>query len=79
VTDVTLASLREDELLPWLAEHPQASAHMLRALAQRLRRANDVIADLVFTDVPGRVAKNLLDFITAGKCRLRDACQHGDT
>lgn len=35
--------------------------HMLRALAQRLRRANDVMADLVFTDVPGRVAKNLLD------------------
>jgi CRP/FNR family transcriptional regulator len=34
---------------------------MLRALAQRLRRANDVTADLVFTDVPGRVAKNLLD------------------
>jgi CRP/FNR family transcriptional regulator, cyclic AMP receptor protein len=35
--------------------------HMLRALARRLRRANDVTADLVFTDVPGRVAKNLLD------------------
>jgi CRP/FNR family transcriptional regulator len=35
--------------------------HLLRALAQRLRRANDVMADLVFTDVPGRVAKALLD------------------
>jgi CRP/FNR family transcriptional regulator len=34
---------------------------MLQALARRLRRANDVTADLVFTDVPGRVAKNLLD------------------
>jgi CRP/FNR family cyclic AMP-dependent transcriptional regulator len=34
---------------------------MLQALAKRLRRANDVVADLVFTDVPGRVAKNLLD------------------
>ena len=33
----------------------------LAALAQRLRRANDVMADLVFTDVPGRVAKQLLD------------------
>src|SRR5580698_10252484 len=39
----------------------ELSLHMLRALAQRLRRANDVTADLVFTDVPGRVAKNLLD------------------
>ena len=26
---------------------------MMRALVQRLRRANDVTADLVFTDVPG--------------------------
>ena len=34
---------------------------MMRALVQRLRRANDVTADLVFTDVPGRVAKALLD------------------
>ena len=28
---------------------------------RRLRKANDVIADLVFSDVPGRVAKALLD------------------
>ena len=27
----------------------------------RLRKANDVVADLVFSDVPGRVAKALLD------------------
>jgi CRP/FNR family cyclic AMP-dependent transcriptional regulator len=61
VTDAVLASLRHDALRPWLKERPEVSLHMLRALAQRLRRANDVTADLVFTDVPGRVAKNLLD------------------
>jgi CRP/FNR family transcriptional regulator len=44
-----------------LQDHPEVSLHMLQALARRLRRANDVVADLVFTDVPGRVAKNLLD------------------
>jgi len=61
VTDVLLASLKHEALIPWLRERPEVSMHMLRALAQRLRRANDVSADLVFTDVPGRVAKNLLD------------------
>jgi CRP/FNR family transcriptional regulator, cyclic AMP receptor protein len=61
VTDAILASLRHEALLSWLKERPEVSLHMLRALAQRLRRANDVTADLVFTDVPGRVAKNLLD------------------
>ncbi len=35
--------------------------HLLRALVRRLRRTNDVLSDLVFTDVPGRVAKALLD------------------
>lgn len=61
ITDATLAALRHDALLPRLRERPDISLHMLRALARRLRRANDVTADLVFTDVPGRVAKALLD------------------
>jgi CRP/FNR family transcriptional regulator, cyclic AMP receptor protein len=61
VTDATLAALAHDALRPWLHERPEVSMHMLQALAKRLRRANDLNADLVFTDVPGRVAKNLLD------------------
>ena len=61
VTDAVLAGLKHEALISWLQQHPEVSLHLLRALAQRLRRANDVTADLVFTDVPGRVAKNLLD------------------
>jgi CRP/FNR family transcriptional regulator, cyclic AMP receptor protein len=61
VTDVQLAALAHDDLRHWLTSRPDVSMHMLRALAQRLRRINDVKADLVFTDVPGRVAKALLD------------------
>ncbi len=57
VTDATVAALGHDALRPWLLERPEVSMHMLQALARRLRRANDVTADLVFTDVPGRVAK----------------------
>ena len=34
---------------------------LLAQIAGRLRKANDVNADLVFSDVPGRVAKALLD------------------
>jgi CRP/FNR family transcriptional regulator, cyclic AMP receptor protein len=61
VTDAVLASLKHELLTPWLRERPEISQPMLRALAQRLRRANDVTAGLVFSDVPGRVARNLLD------------------
>ena len=61
VTDARLAALAHADLLSWLTGRPDVALHLLRALARRLRRANDVVADLVFTDVPGRVAKNLLD------------------
>ncbi|MGH3288848.1 MAG: Crp/Fnr family transcriptional regulator [Streptosporangiaceae bacterium] len=61
VTDATVAALAHDALRPWLLERPDVSMHMLQALAKRVRREVDVTADLVFTDVPGRVAKNLLD------------------
>src|SRR5262249_12242141 len=40
---------------------PEVAEALLRALAQRLRRANEAMADLVFSDVPGRVAKALLE------------------
>ena len=40
--------------------HREIAEQLLRVLARRLRRTNDALADLIFTDVPGRVAKNLL-------------------
>jgi CRP/FNR family transcriptional regulator len=61
ITEAHLAALAHDKLLVWLTGRPEVALHLLRALAQRLRRANDVMADLVFTDVPGRVAKQLLE------------------
>jgi CRP/FNR family transcriptional regulator, cyclic AMP receptor protein len=61
VTDAELAGLAHDDLRKWLSTRPEVAMHLLQALAQRLRRINDVKADLVFTDVPGRVSKALLD------------------
>jgi CRP/FNR family transcriptional regulator, cyclic AMP receptor protein len=61
LTTSTLASLDHDDLRPLLIERPGVAVQLLKALAQRLRRTNVAMADLVFTDVPGRVAKALLD------------------
>ncbi|MEV5752562.1 Crp/Fnr family transcriptional regulator [Actinoallomurus sp. NPDC052308] len=61
VTESRLAGVGHSDLWPFLKVHPEISVHLLRALAQRLRRTNENMADLVFTDVPGRVAKALLD------------------
>ena len=64
VADATLYELSHAELIQWLEEYPAVAKHLLEALARRLRRTNEALADLVFSDVPGRVAKALLDLST---------------
>ncbi len=61
LTETSLMGLGHAALRPWLTGRPEVAEALLQALAQRLRRTNDQMADLVFSDVPGRVAKTLLD------------------
>lgn len=61
VTEARLIGLGHDDLEQWLTGRPEVAQQLLRALARRLRRTNEAMADLVFSDVPGRVAKALLD------------------
>ena len=56
-----LLALEHNQLMGFIDSHPTLAKDMLRALAVRLRRTNIALADLVFSDVPGRVAKALLD------------------
>lgn len=60
VVDSKLSRLHKHSLRPWLTNRPEIAERLLRVLARRLRRTNDDRADLILTDVPGRVAKNLL-------------------
>ncbi len=61
LADATVLELGHHDLIPWLEQNPTVAKHLLGALGRRLRRTNDALADLVFSDVPGRVAKALLD------------------
>ncbi|WP_062294673.1 Crp/Fnr family transcriptional regulator [Demequina phytophila] len=61
VEDTIVYELPKQVLDVWLDDHLEMSRHMLRALAQRIRRQSNTMADLVFSDVPGRVAKAILD------------------
>ena len=61
VTDSVFLSLSHDDLMRWLAGRPTVALGLLSQLASQLRKANDVVADLVFSDVPGRVAKQILE------------------
>lgn len=61
LTDTSLMGLGHAALRPWLTGRPEVAEALLQALAVRLRRTNEQMADLVFSDVPGRVAKTLLE------------------
>jgi CRP-like cAMP-binding protein len=64
VSDAVVMELGHHDLIPWLEQNPTVAKHLLGALGRRLRRTNEALADLVFSDVPGRVAKALLDLST---------------
>ena len=60
VTEVRTYTMDRAALREWIGKRPEIAEQLLRVLARRLRRTNNMLADLIFTDVPGRVAKSLL-------------------
>lgn len=68
------ALLARDDFLAFLEAHPAAVRVVLDALAKTIRRLSDRVEDLIFLDVPSRVAKYLLDLAqtdgTAGTAKL---------
>jgi CRP-like cAMP-binding protein len=60
ITEVRAVSMDRDGLRAWISDRPEIAERLLRVLARRLRRTNSDLADLIFIDVSGRVAKRLL-------------------
>ena len=60
ITEVRAYSMDRSALKEWIGKRPDIAEQLLRVIARRLRRTNNSLADLIFTDVPGRVAKALL-------------------
>jgi len=61
IAETQILGLSNEQLQQFITSRPYVAGTLLAALARRLRRTNESLADLVFTDVPGRVAKALLD------------------
>lgn len=61
MNDTRLVWLERDALFHWLDKYPRVAVDMLQMLAHRMRANNERIADLVFMDVPARLAKTLLN------------------
>jgi CRP-like cAMP-binding protein len=60
ITEVRAALMDREALCALITERPEITERLLRVLARQLKRTNDNVLDLIFTDVPGRVANRLL-------------------
>jgi CRP/FNR family transcriptional regulator, cyclic AMP receptor protein len=64
VEDTTVCVIRGEDFLEFLAEHPEASRALLRALARQVQAHEALVEDLLFLDLKGRVAKRLLGLVS---------------
>jgi len=57
VSETRLAAIKHESFKRAQQLDPSISDQVIKTLARRLRHANEALADLVFSDVPGRLAK----------------------
>ena len=60
ITDVEAVWVDRTTLRTWMADRPVIAERLLQLLARRLRHADDELVELISTDVPGRIARQLL-------------------
>ncbi|UCD24819.1 MAG: Crp/Fnr family transcriptional regulator, partial [Gemmatimonadota bacterium] len=76
--DSKLLVLRREDFNRSLREMPQIAAGLLRSMCKRLRQADTKIGSLVLLDVPGRVARLLLEMADEndGSCITQRLTHH---
>lgn len=67
--DSLVAVLRRSDLLAALMTTPQAALELIKLISQRRSEAETQVADLVFLEVPKRIAKLLLHLHESGRGR----------
>ena len=75
--DATMLVLRREDFRARVERSPAVAWAMLQGLSRRLRRADEKIGGLVLLDVPGRIARLLLDAATeSGGDRIEKPLTH---
>ena len=54
-------TLHREEFIHYLSDNPDFALHVLKVLARNIRRLNTQLADIFFLDLPGRLARVLLN------------------
>ena len=72
LTEVVTVPIRRDQLIAWMAEHPEIADQFLRLFARWVKTMNNSLTDFVFADAPARIAVRLLTL------KQRFGCQEGE-
>jgi CRP/FNR family transcriptional regulator, cyclic AMP receptor protein len=62
-TDCHLMVIDRRDFLPLLQSHPELAVKIIEVLCARLRHTSEQVEDVIFLDLPGRLAKALLRLI----------------
>jgi CRP/FNR family transcriptional regulator/CRP/FNR family cyclic AMP-dependent transcriptional regulator len=54
-------TLHREEFMRYLSDNPDFALHVLKTLARHIRRLNTQLADIFFLDLPGRLARVLIN------------------
>jgi CRP/FNR family transcriptional regulator, cyclic AMP receptor protein len=65
-TDCELLVIERRSFIPFLASNPEVALRLLAVLCDRLRRTTEQVEDMLFRDLPSRLAKKLLSLAAAG-------------
>jgi CRP/FNR family cyclic AMP-dependent transcriptional regulator len=75
ITDCELMVIERRDFVPLLHERPEVALRLIEVLCGRLRHTTEQLEDIMFLDLPGRLAKTLLQLArdakaTAGGCLI---------
>jgi CRP-like cAMP-binding protein len=73
IEDSELMLIERREFVPVLRSHPEVAINVIEILCSRLRRTSEQVEDIVFLDLPGRLAKALLQLQRRGGSRPTEA------
>jgi CRP/FNR family transcriptional regulator, cyclic AMP receptor protein len=65
-------TLQRSEFHKAIAKNPKIAIQVMEVLSKRIRTTNQMVEDLIFLDVYGRVAKKLLELADAHGTRVND-------
>ena len=65
-------TLHRGEFMTYLSDNPDFTLHVLKTLARHIRRLNTQLADIFFLDLPGRLARVLLNLAEQYGRKMQD-------